>query len=243
LPVSISDRHLAAQFDLWRNHARAAIGILATCLDERVAQEELFDDLILLSPDGSQPELFIDTRRVVREFLPTSVVTESHRRTLAGLASIDICADDPRLAASRYYLQGAQNGPTINGVIALICAVEALVQGNFSVNKIEAAVEVIGYDVSTLQPSMRKLNKLRTDILHHGIEQPRNLVPGYYALEQLARSLIRAQLDVGPDVWPLAPESDEDIIQPVRQVLRWLRKRPKESMRRIDGGPPLAGSS
>jgi hypothetical protein len=241
IEVTIPSTHIAMPFDIWRNQARAATGILATFLDERIAQEELLEDLIVMSADGLQPEILLDRKRVVRDFPPMKAVVEAHRQALAQLVSVDLEAQDPRLTACRYYLQGAQAGPSVDGLISFISAIEALVPGNFDIKKIAIAIRDASYDPDALSPNLRKLNRLRSDILHQGQEEPKLLFPGYYTLEEIVRSLLRHRLDVGPNVWPLSPDND-NLVGPLQGIANWLRRRPKTTMRRLDGGPPISTS-
>ena len=241
IEVTIPASHVAIPFDIWRNQARAAVGILATFLDERIAQEELLEDLIVMSADGLQPEILLDRKRVVRDFPSKKAVVEAHRQALAQLVSIDLEAQDPRLTACRYYLQGAQAGQSVDGVIFFISAIEALVPGNFDTKKIAIAIRDAGYDPDSLVPNLRKLNRLRSDILHLGLEEPKLLVPGYYTLEEVVRSLLRHRLNMGPNIWPLSPD-DDHLVTPLQGIANWLRRRPKTTMRRLDGGPPISTS-
>jgi hypothetical protein len=241
IEVTIPGTHVAIPFDIWRNQARAAIGILATFLDERIAQEELLEDLIVMSADGLQPEVLLDRKRVVRDFPPMKAVVEAQRQALAQLDSVDLEAQDPRLTACRYYLQGAQAGLSVDGVISFISAIEALVPGNFDTKKIALAIENADYDPDTLTPNLRKLNRLRSDILHLGQEQPKLLFPGYYTLEAIVRSLLRHRLNLGPNIWPLSP-NDDNLVGPLQGIASWLRQRPKTTMRRLGGGPPISTS-
>jgi hypothetical protein len=224
---------------IWRNQARAAIGIVATLLDERVAQEELLEDLIVMCADGLQPEILLDRKRNVRDFPPMKAVVEEHRQTLTNFVSVDLQAEDPRLTACRYYLQGARAGPSVDGVISFVGAIEALVPGNFAPGRIAEAIRDAGQDPDALDPNLRKLNRLRTDILHHGHEEPKLLFPGYYMLEQIVRLLLRHRLNMGPNVWPLSPD-DDNLVGPLQGIANWFRQRPKTTMRHLDGGPPIS---
>jgi hypothetical protein len=239
--VTITGNHIANEFNIWRNQARAAIGIVATLLDERIAQEELLEDLIVMSADGLRPDILLDRKRNVRDFPPMKAVVEAHRQTLANLVSVDLKAQDPRLTACRYYLQGAQAGPSVDGVISFVSAIEALVPGNFDPKRIADTIRDAGYDPDALDPNLRKLNRLRSDILHQGQEEPKLLFPGYYRLEEIVRSLLRYRLDMGPNVWPLSPD-DDNLVGPLQGIANWFRRRPKTTMRRLDGGPPISSS-
>lgn len=239
IEVTIPSSHVAVPFDVWRNEARAAVGMLATFLDERIAQEELLEDLIVMSADGSIPEILLDRRRLVRDFPSKKAVLAAHRTELAKLVGTDLEAKDPRLTACRYYLQGAQAGPSVDGVISFVVAIEALVPGQFDPTKIASAIRDAGYDPDALDPSPRQLGRLRGYILHQGLEQHRLLFPGYYALAQIVRSLLRHRLNMGSNIWPLSPD-DDNVIQPLQGIANWLRRRPKTTMRRLGGGPPIS---
>jgi hypothetical protein len=226
IEVNIPSSHVAIQFDVWHNQARAAVGILATFLDERISQEELLEDLIVMSADGAIPEILFDRRRLIRDFPPKKAVLEAHRTELARLVSIDLEAEDPRLIACRYYLQGAQAGPSVDGVISFVNAIEALVPGEFDPRRIASAIRDAGYDPDALDPSLRQLARLRGDILHQGLEQHRLLFPGYYALEQILRSLLRHRLNMGSNIWPLSPD-DDNLVLPLQGIANLLRRRPR----------------
>jgi hypothetical protein len=239
IEVTIPGGHIAVSFDVWHNQARAAVGILATFLDERIAQEELLEDLTVMSVDGSTPEILLDRRRFIRDFPPKKAILAAHRTELARLVDVDLEAEDPRLTACRYYLQGAQAGSSVDGVISYVIAIEALVPGEFDPRRIASAIRDAGYDPDALDPSLRQLGRLRGDILHQGLEQHRLLSPGYYALEQIVRLLLRHRLNMGTNIWPLLPD-DDNLIRPLRGIANRLRQIPKTTMRRLEGGPPIS---
>jgi hypothetical protein len=70
LPVVVPRSHLQGALAQWRDQVLAAVSILAAVLDERVAQRELLEDLIVYESTGSRPWASVDIGVRVRDFLP-----------------------------------------------------------------------------------------------------------------------------------------------------------------------------
>ena len=51
------------QFEHWRDEALAALGALAALLDERVAQEFIFEDAVVFDPSGDRAACWISVER------------------------------------------------------------------------------------------------------------------------------------------------------------------------------------
>jgi hypothetical protein len=215
---------------LWRDQALGAISLLVALFDERLAQEELAEDLLVL--DGGEVIGAIDHVRELRTFRAINRVLDIHRDLIAGLAGTDLGADDPKLAAGRWYLRAAQLGPTPDAIVFLWVALEALSRAGAAglvgaerprtdVAWVERALREAGLDPAEVEPSVGRLAGLRADVVHHGMEQPDLLREGYYALEQLARLLLRHAMGAGPYGWPLSPDRSNVVayLQPLADRL------------------------
>ncbi len=60
-----------------------------------------------------------------------------------------------------------------------------------------------GADPATWSPSIGRCAGIRGKIVHHGKEQPDLLAEGFYALEAAVRLLLRNDLDLHAESWPL----------------------------------------
>jgi hypothetical protein len=240
--------HIHRALAHWRDQTLAAISILAAVLDERVAQSELLEDLIVYDPTGSRPWGAIDNLVRVRDFLPKKRVLPEQRRLLEGLAAFDLSHDGAELGAARWYLRAVQLGPTPDAVVFLWIAMEALApptgKGDTrgDVRRVEDALKETGLALDELSLPVGRLAGLRGDIVHKGMEQPDLLYEGFYELEDLTRLLLRHRVGVLEGGWPVTP--NQSMLLPGLQTAeRWLRDRPKTTMRRIDNGPPLPDQS
>lgn len=182
-----------------REQAQVAVAFIASVLDERVAQELLAEDLLVL--DGSKPVAAADLRELVRHFLPFEV-TEVEG---ANLASLD-GAEQPRhvKTAARWYLRGAQAGPGIDGVMFLWFAVEALV-GTSKKAPIEDALREAGRDPADQAIGVGKLHGIRSKIVHDKPDsdppQKEEVRQAFYDLEAMVKTLLRHSLGVD-STWP-----------------------------------------
>lgn len=229
------DADLSSQdLERWNFQVQAATAILVAMLDERIAQELLGEDLIIFDQSGAV-ETAADHAMRVREYPPTSRVLASQRRALRSLATLDLSRPDPTHAASRWYLRGAQEGPTPDAVVAFWIALEALAKPRYGtkvpravrrrsdVGWVESAIEEAGITASDLEPSIGRLAGLRAEIVHGGVEQPVLLREGFYALEGLTRQLIRHRLEIRSS-WPAKPENS-NLRGPLRRLAGELQHR------------------
>jgi hypothetical protein len=237
LDVTVPD-DLATAMREWRDEVLAAVGFVVAVLDERIAQEELAEDLLLFDERG-EPVGAADHVQHVRAFPPTQRVLEEHRQVLAGLASADPRADDPVVAAARWYLRAAQGGVTPDGVAFLWIALEALSKPPYGtkskkkmtdVRWIEQAVSEAGLDPQDVQPSIGRLHGLRSEVVHGGVESPALLREGYHVLEALTRLVLRHRLGTGPMAWPAFPDQP-NLIGPLRNVSMLFRRFPRTKWR------------
>jgi hypothetical protein len=106
LPVVVpQSQHIQGALARWRDQVLAAVSMLAALLDERVAQRELLEDLIVYDSTGSRPWASVDTEVRVRDFLP---------RRCAGPAILDSSGSGVRAAGgvscSRVVTSRARHG-------------------------------------------------------------------------------------------------------------------------------------
>lgn len=199
------DLHLDRAMSLWQDRAFAAIAGVALVLDDRIAHTVVLEDvLIQVGPD----DVAIADRTVgLRAYSPANRVKIPQKAALAGLKSTSL-AEERRSAAARWYLRGAQAGPTADGAVFYFIALESLVPGkkkkSFDVDDVKAAVQRAGGSPESVDPEIGRLAGLRADLVHWGKEQPPLLVEGYYALEWIARLLLRGEWGIdNTQCWPL----------------------------------------
>jgi hypothetical protein len=222
---------LSRAMRLWRDQALGAISLVVALFDERLAQAELAEDLLVLDGDG-EVIATLDHVGELRTFRAVNRVLDLHRDLLAGIADTDLTADDPKLTAGRWYLRAAQLGPTPDAIVFLWVALEALSRAGADglvgaerprtdVAWVERALRLAGLDPAAVEPSVGRLAGLRADVVHQGMEQPDLLREGYYALEQLARLLLRHATGAGPLGWPLSPDQSNVLafLQPLADRL------------------------
>lgn len=242
LPVELPDEHLGARpIAAWRDEVRAALGLLATVLDERPAQQEIHEDLIV-ADDTGRPGALVDFARGVRAFRSTTDIRGPDFSLLRSLSGVDSGTDSPELAAARWYLRGAQAGPTPDGIVFLCTAIEALLptpkNGNKSFNRsaIEGAIVAAGGEVSSLDPPVGRLCGLRADVIHHGREAPEGLTSGFYALEWVTRLLLRDRFGLHGGTWPLAPGESNFVDPETRARADEAAAQPVHRLRHADSG-------
>ncbi len=195
---------LDSAFSAWRQRALAAAGLLASVLDERVAGEELFEDLLLLR--NGEFVGAADRRSRVRGFLPFEVNTGDRAALdqLAGL-SLDEASDIAR--AARLYRRAANEGPTADAFAMLWVAAECFSeQRTLSRKEIEAALEDSGLNPAGLPISVGRLIGLRAKVQHHGVEDDDQLRDAYYEMEAIVRCLIRQRAQLVGGWWPAADD-------------------------------------
>jgi hypothetical protein len=212
LSIDALPADVAAGFKSWRAECRAAAAYLAALLDDRVAQEELFEDVICF--DGSRPIRALDSRRLVRTFKPDYTWREIDPDALRAFDTVDDQRAAQGKAAARWYLQAAHAGPTAEGVVLMWTAIEALVpppKGMKSrgpggvVADVERAIEAAepGVDLQQrFKPAVGELFGLRGHVLHRGTEDHALVRDGHYTLEEIARLLLRHHFQIQSS-WPL----------------------------------------
>jgi hypothetical protein len=228
---------LARAMPVWHDRALAAVAFVAATLDERVAQELLVEDLLLFNAEGDQVVGVIDHVEKLRKFQAANRMLEVHRAALELIGDrFDLEKESPVIAAARWYLRGAQLGPTADAVVFFWIALEALAKPPYGtklsgketkrsdVAWVEAALGEAGLDRRDVSPTIGRLAGLRAEIVHGGVEEPELLHDGYYALEQLVRLLIRHRLGIAPLGWPLSP-SNSNLRPPLRQLAERLHQR------------------
>ena len=217
LPVDID-----SALPLCRNEALAAAGFLAMMLDERIAQEQILEDLSVPVDGGI---VRIDSVRKVRTFEPSNPWFDEFEVDLARFGSPDV---SPRLqAACRWYLRAVTAGPTAEGFVLLWVVLECVLpapgggQSRNEVREVESALRRADptLDPSTMiTPSIGRLAGLRAQIVHQGIEVDVMISDGYYTLESLARLLLRHEFSVTHG-WPYFP-AESMLAEPLRSMDR-----------------------
>ena len=196
----------SAHISVWRREALAALGLLVAILDERVAQEELFEDVLILRDDRATARGSTDMRRQIRNFLPYPVVPEE-LPTLARLRDADTISGQATSAA-RWYLRAVRGGPRPDAIVYFWIAIEALIgTDTTSPKQVVAALEDAGADLSGMSISVGRLAGLRAQVVHQGEEDPARLNEGYYHLEAVCRVLLRTKLGIH-GIWPILPDFD-----------------------------------
>lgn len=182
----------------WRDEARAAVGVVAAVVDERIAQGELFEDVIFIGE--GHPRASGDLRERIRHFLPYQA-TPVERQTLAELGEGSGQAANV-LNAARWYLRGAQSGPTPDGVVFLWVAIEALSPDRtVNLNRLETKLAQAGWEVAHQRLDVGRLQGLRGRIVHYGDAAAEEVSLGFYDLEAMVRVLLRDAVDAR-STWP-----------------------------------------
>ena len=194
---------------MWRSEALAVAGFLAMMLDERMAQEQMLEDLSVLAPINGV-NVRIDVQRQVRTFEPTHPWFDAFEVDLGRFAAPDV---SPRLhAACRWYHRAVTAGPTAEGFVLLWVVMECVLpapaggQSRNEVREIEAALQRADptLDPSAMNPSLGRLSGLRAKIVHQGLEVDPMIADGYYTLEAVTRLLLRHEFAVTQG-WPYFP--------------------------------------
>jgi hypothetical protein len=115
----------------WRTQAIAAIAIVATLLDERIAQAELLEDLLILDQAGDEVIGVVDHVTRLRTFQSANRMLAAHQDALGALSTLDLGEERTPISASRWYLRGGQLGPTADAVVFFWIALEALSKPSF----------------------------------------------------------------------------------------------------------------
>jgi hypothetical protein len=205
------------QFNVWRDEALAALGLLTALLDERVAQEFVFEDAVAIH-DSGQPFVGMDVRRVIRDYYPYPVVPSALPQ-LEQLADVEV--EGPLATASRWYLRAVRSGPQADAIVYFWTAIEALLgpADGSKADQLQEALRAAGADPDPddMPLSVSRLSWIRGEVLHRGNEQPDDLTEGYYTLEAITRILLRERLGL-EGVWPLLPDP-ESFASPVREQI------------------------
>jgi hypothetical protein len=199
------------------------MGLVTAALDERVALEELFEDALLVDFDDAEDEgTPVDVSMRVRNFMPRVFLDEENDAS-DRLARINEDDDAVVSTAARWYLKGAQLGPTPDAIVQFWVAIEGLVpdaRGKQVVNCVKDALDSAGFDQTKLPITVGQLYGLRADIVHKGQDQPALLQPGYYALEAIVRALTRQALGIETN-WPVWV-SENSWPEPTRTMIEKL---------------------
>lgn len=243
LPVTIpTGEHLSRHFEMWRDEVLAATAVVAALLDDRIAQQEVLEDLVVYDSAGAEPVGMLDMSARVRTFPPTKRVTSAQQAGLQKLTNWASDSQTPSHVAARWYLRAVSSGPTPDAIVHLWIALEALVpaQGggkSSDVKGVEDGLSAAGFDPSTWSPSIGRCAGLRARIVHHGEEWPELLAEGFYALEAAVRILLRKELDVLAEAWPAEVHST-NLKWPFSQLAERLMPHATTSMRRVEDDDP-----
>ena len=229
LPFTVSS-NLVIDFGRMRDRALSSAGLLAAVLDERIAIEELFQDVVLVDPATDENRGVVDAGLQVRSFLPrvvddTEIATFSVHQERSSFA--------PELAvAARWYLKAARAAPGPDAIAFFWIALEGLVpaEGKKVVRAVEKALEAADCLPSSLPVSVGKLYGLRADIVHKGKEDADRIREAYYVLEEITRLLIRHKGTLQSE-WPAAA-GENTWAEPTKSLIDRLRNRPRTFWRR-----------
>ncbi len=197
------DGDLNFKIDTWRDEIVATVGLLTAVLDERLAREEILEDVLIFDPDGTHGAT-VDWTRFLRHFYPREINTDD-RASLAQLEGTDLTHGGGALGtACRYYRKGTLEVPP-DSVVHFWTALKALRRRS---EKAVGGVERLVAEAGLRGPpevSIRDLWKLRNAVVHEGASEHPLLHEGHYLLEALVRGLIRYRAGVGtnPTSWPL----------------------------------------
>ena len=182
-----------------RQRAESVVAFVAAILDERVGQEMLAENLLVF--DGDKPVAVADLRELVRNYPPFEA-RETERNALAGLGDLRLSRHVE--TAARWYLRGVQAGPSVDGVIFLWFAVEALT-GTSKKKPIEEALRRAGRDPADQGSTVGELHGLRSSFVHDrpNSEPPpgKKVKQGFYDLEAMVKALLRHELGAH-STWP-----------------------------------------
>jgi hypothetical protein len=182
-----------------RQLAESAVAFVAAILDERVCQEMLAENLLIF--DGEKPVGIADLRELVRSYPPFEA-RETERDALAALGNLELSRE--ARTAARWYLRGVQAGPSVDGVIFLWFAVEALI-GTSKKAPIENALRKAGRDPADQGLTVGELHGLRSRFVHDRPDSapppPEKVKQGFYDLEAMIKTLLRHELGVH-STWP-----------------------------------------
>lgn len=208
-PFSMSLAEVSLNMERHRQEVLAAVGKVATILDERFATEELGENVVVLDKSGSGAERYVDASWRVRHYRPDLDFPEALHEAAASLARNPVVDQ-----AARWYFKGAREGPTADGIMWLCAAIESLADPlpnqskRFNRAAIERAISHAGDDPGRFSPSIGRIAGLRADVIHYGKEDPTLLREGFYVLEEVVRLILRHRLGSGQGAWPVRPETE-----------------------------------
>lgn len=166
--------------------------------------------MLILGAEGDV-ERVVDMTRIIRNY--SAVGYDPPREEAVNEKNVDSVVE----RAARWYLKRGQEGPTPDGVIWLCTGIESLVpptggrkRRSYNAAAISDALTAAGDDPSRFRPSVGRVGDLRARVIHDGEEEPDQLRPGFYVLEEICRVLIRYHSGLGLSTgWPLAvPSAD-----------------------------------
>lgn len=185
---------------IWRRRAERALGLLVATLDERLALEELGEDVVLLQ--AGRPIAAADLRHRVRTFMPFDVTAED-QATLASLAEISL--EEGFAHAASLLLDGLREGPTERGFLTLWLAIDAVVgTRKTQVAAVNEGLANAGFDPTWMTMPTGRLAGIRGDLAHGRTVDATLVADGYADSEAIARALVRhsASIEGG---WPVSP--------------------------------------
>ncbi len=178
-----------------------AVGVLCGTLDERIALEQVAEDVILLQ--GGVAFAAADLHSRVRTFMPFDV-TDDDRVVLSSLSDFNL--DCREAAAASLLAAGSSYGPSPSGFLLLWLAIDAVVATRKTQKAAVAqALAEAGADLSWLSLPLGKLVGLRGQLAHGRAVDPHLLRSGYNDSEAIARVLVRKALGIAGG-WPAAPD-------------------------------------
>jgi hypothetical protein len=223
--------------DRWYAEAVGAAGLVSALLDERLFQRPALEDLLIFDDEGREVIGAADARMRLRHFLPYPI-SELELEALDQLGEA-YRPDSPESAAARWYLRAAQAGPLADSVVFLWIAIDALLgtDGERVVPALHDRFDELGIDLTPLPITPGRLYGLRGDVVHGGKEQPPGLREGFYVLETLTRTLLRAALDV-ESLWPFQVGQRWSPLKDMHALdASWANPQVKLSKRQRDGEP------
>jgi hypothetical protein len=235
---AVVSEDLSGSMAAYYSASLAATGLVASVLDERIAQEVLAVDLLIFDEERAEVIGAADYVPNIRTFQSANAMLEPHTRALAEIgAGAEVETESPLLLGARWYLRAAQLGPVADAIVFFWIALEALAKPPYGakltsdersrpdVAWVEQAVAGAGFDPSDLSPSVGRVAGVRAEIVHGGRTEPSELRPAYYMLEQLTRLLLRHRLGIAELGWPLAPDNS-NLRRPYRDEAERLHQEP-----------------
>lgn len=193
--IAVVDQSILA----WRAAAEGAAGALAALLDERLAGEQLLEDVVLLR--NGKAVGAADVRERVRAFLPLDVTTQD-RRGLQQLADLHLEGSGVGRAA-RLLRRASIEGPTADAYVMLFVAAESVLESRQpSKREFDEVLRDAGLNPDGLPLHTGLLIALRGQIVHEGLEGHERLTTAFYEMEAIVRILIRRAADFQGGWWP-----------------------------------------